>query len=121
AGDCGREITVYLRAKIGFCNCKGGVTDDGELDRLSDFDLLGGAFYPQASGQPVKIAWMSGRSRPFAIRDQKQQDGTMISIGLHNECDAMVATAALPRGQLATVEPLVLDFLNSKTVANWAE
>src|SRR6478609_3108339 len=43
AADCGTEMTVYLRAKIGFCNCTTGVSDDDELDRISDFDLLGNA------------------------------------------------------------------------------
>src|SRR5476651_1913235 len=69
AADCGTEINVYLRAKIGFCNCATGMTDDADLDRVGDFDLFGGALYPQAAGQPVTVAWMKGRSRPFAIRD----------------------------------------------------
>src|SRR5437588_10352622 len=41
AADCGTEVTVYIRAKIGFCNCTTGVADDDELDRISDFDLVG--------------------------------------------------------------------------------
>jgi len=41
AADCGTEINLYLRAKIGFCNCTTGVADDEELERLSDFDLIG--------------------------------------------------------------------------------
>src|SRR5262249_39513256 len=36
AADCGAEVTVYIRAKIGFCNCTTGVADDAELDRISD-------------------------------------------------------------------------------------
>src|SRR4051812_31667482 len=36
AADCGAEVTVYIRAKIGFCNCSTGVADDEELDRISD-------------------------------------------------------------------------------------
>ena len=31
AADCGREVKLYLRAKIGFCNCATGVADDAEL------------------------------------------------------------------------------------------
>jgi hypothetical protein len=41
ASDCGTQVTVYVRAKIGFCNCASGVADDEELDRISDYDLLG--------------------------------------------------------------------------------
>jgi hypothetical protein len=28
AADCGTEVNVYIRAKIGFCNCATGVSDD---------------------------------------------------------------------------------------------
>lgn len=121
ATDCGTEINVYLRAKIGFCNCTAGMTDDADLDRVGDFDLFGGALYPQATGQPVKVGWMKGRSRPFAIRDGRRDDATVLTVGLHDSCDALVATAVLERGQLVVVEPLVMDFLNSKTVVDWAE
>ena len=31
AADCGAEVNVYLRAKIGFCNCTTGVADDEDL------------------------------------------------------------------------------------------
>src|SRR5436309_836410 len=31
AADCGAPVTVYIRAKIGFCNCSTGVADDQEL------------------------------------------------------------------------------------------
>ncbi|HEY7666139.1 MAG TPA: hypothetical protein VH934_23715, partial [Xanthobacteraceae bacterium] len=34
AADCGIDITLYLRAKLGFCNCTTGVSDDTELDRV---------------------------------------------------------------------------------------
>jgi hypothetical protein len=118
SADCGTEVTVYLRAKIGFCNCKDGLSTDDELDRVSDFDLFGGTLYPQAAGQPLTAAWLKGRSRPFAIRDTR--DSTMISAGLHDSCDALVATAVLPRGTLSAAEPALQQFLDSKTFADWA-
>ena len=34
AADCGIDIKLYLRPKIGFCNCQTGVADDEELDRV---------------------------------------------------------------------------------------
>ena len=119
--DCGTEVTVYLRAKIGFCNCKTGVTEDSDLDRLADFDLFGSALYAQAPGEPVKAAWMKGRSRPFAIRDAEGRDATMITVGLHDNCDALVASAVLPRGALRMAEPAIRQFLSSKTFTEWAE
>jgi len=121
AAACGSEINIYLRAKVGFCDCAKGMTDDADLDRVSDFDLFGGALYPQAAGQAIGVAWMKGRVRPFAIRDGGQADATMISVGLHDHCDALVVTAVLPRGHLSAAEPAVRDFLNSRTMADWAE
>jgi hypothetical protein len=46
AADCGAELKLYLRAKLGACNCATGVADDEDLDRMSDFDLLSGDVSP---------------------------------------------------------------------------
>jgi hypothetical protein len=121
AATCGTEVTIYLRAKIGFCNCSDGLVTDDELDRVSDFDLFGGALYPQAAGHPLKAAWLKGRSRPFAIRDTQGRDATMIAAGLHDNCDALIATAVATRGALSTAEPAVQQFLDSKTFRDWAQ
>lgn len=120
AADCGADVTLYLRAKVGFCRCTDGLTDDNDLDRVSDFDLFGGALYAQAPGQAINVLWMKGRVRPFAIR-VGERDQTMLSIGLHDHCDALVVTAVLPRGALVDVQPFVSRFLSSTTVARWAE
>lgn len=120
ASDCGSDVTIYLRAKVGFCNCKGGMTDDADLDRVSDFDLFGGGLYPQAPGQPISVAWMSGRSRPFAVLNGRTE-ATMLSVGLHDHCDALVITAVLPRGMLGVAEPAVRKFLSGKIVSRWAQ
>src|ERR1700687_4995595 len=63
AADCGREANFYFPAKIGFCNCTAGVADDEELERLSDFDLLGSELLPLDTGRQIMIGWMRGRSR----------------------------------------------------------
>ena len=65
AADCGTQVTVYIHAKIRFCNCSTGVADDAELDRVSDFELIGNHAAPQGPGRPISVAWMKGRSRPF--------------------------------------------------------
>jgi hypothetical protein len=116
--DCGVEVSVYIRAKIGFCNCTTGVSDDEELDRISDFDLLGNRLAAQGSGRPIAVAWMKGRSRSFSIGGAPQ---TALSVGFNDRCDAIVATAVIERGQPAALEPAVLDFLNSQTVIRWTE
>src|SRR5216683_2124315 len=39
--ECGVEVNVYLRPKIGFCKCATGVDDDDELERVGDLPLIG--------------------------------------------------------------------------------
>jgi hypothetical protein len=68
AADCGTEVKLYLRAKLGSCNCTTGVADDVDLDNMSDFDLVGGEVSPLGSGRPITIAGMKGRSRAYTLR-----------------------------------------------------
>jgi hypothetical protein len=118
--DCAAGVTVYVRAKLGFCNCTTGVADDEELERISDLDLLGGAPVAKAPGRPITIAWMKGRSRAYTVGGPGAGRGAL-SIGFNDRCDAIVATAIPARGDATTVEPAVLEFLNSRTVLRWAE
>jgi hypothetical protein len=121
ASDCGAEVMVYVRAKIGFCNCTTGVSDDEELDRISDYDLLGNKLAALGPGRPIAVAWMKGRSRAFTISGGEPAGRSALSIGINDHCDAIVATAVLGHEQPGTIEPAVLEFLNSKTVLHWAE
>src|SRR5829696_1468612 len=94
ASDCGTEVNVYIRAKIGFCNCATGVSDDEELDRISDFDLFASKFTAIGPGQPITVAWMKGRSRAFVISGARAEK-SVLSIGFNDRCDAIIATAVL--------------------------
>src|SRR5215468_8075757 len=49
--DCGIQVNVYLRAKIGFCNCATGVSDDAELDRVGDLELYSEKWVGLADGR----------------------------------------------------------------------
>src|SRR5205085_5263445 len=93
AADCGTEVTVYVRAKIGFCNCTTGVSDDEELDRISDYDLIGNKLAALGPGRPITIAWMKGRSRAFTIGGSKPAGKSALSVGFNDRCHAIVATA----------------------------
>jgi hypothetical protein len=120
AADCGTEVAVYIRAKIGFCNCKTGVSDDQELDRIGDYDLLGNKLTALGPGHEIKVAWMKGRSRAFKVGGAPASQSAL-SVGFNDHCDAIVATAVHGAEQSTAVEPVVLEFLNSKTVIGWAE
>ena len=120
AANCGAEINVYLRAKIGFCNCTGGIADDEELERLSDFNLTGGQVAALDAGRPIAVGWMKGRSRLYRIVNARS-GAIVLSTAFHNECDALVGTAVVDRERLTDVEPAVIGFLNSRTALDWAK
>jgi hypothetical protein len=121
AAECGGEVKLYLRAKLGSCNCTTGVADDADLDRMSDFDLVGGEVSPLGAGRPITIAWMKGRSRAYALAARDRTGKSAISIVFNDRCDMIVATVVLPHDRPATIEPGVMAFLNSKPVVHWAE
>jgi hypothetical protein len=120
AADCGVELTLYLRAKIGFCNCTTGVADDEEPERVSDLAFGGGSHSALAPGRPVVAASMKGRSRPYAIV-RGRAGASALAIAVNDRCDAVVATAFIPRQQPAAWEPAVMEFLNGDRVRGWAE
>jgi hypothetical protein len=119
--DCGREVSLYLRPKLGSCNCTTGVADDDDLDRMSDFDLLGGQVSRLAPGRPVKVGIMKGRVRAYALTGADGQVRNVISVVVNDRCDMMVATAMLPRDRIEKIEPAVIEFLNSPAMLRWTE
>lgn len=121
AADCGGEVTLYLRAKIGFCNCTTGVADDEELERLSDIELFGGKHSADGPGRPITVAWMKGRSRSYAIADTSPRGRSALMIAFNDRCDAIVGTAIVGHERPAAVEQVVVDFLNGDVVMKWAQ
>src|ERR1700750_1410159 len=93
ADACGQAVELYVRPKIGFCNCDSGVADDEEVDRVADLDLISPRFDPQAAWQVVRINDMTGRTRRY---DLKMADGAQhaaVGFALSRRCDLMVAVA----------------------------
>ncbi len=121
AADCGTEVNLFLRAKIGFCNCTTGVADDEELERLSDFNLVGNQLSAVGAGQPITVAWMKGRSRAYAIVSSNRSRKSALSVAFNDRCDAIVATVVLGNDRPAIMEPGVIEFLNGSTVLRWTE
>jgi hypothetical protein len=119
--NCGGEVTVYLRAKIGFCNCTTGVADDAELERVGDLALVGGTQTATGPGRPISVHWMKGRSRSYAIAGTSPQDKSVLMLAVNDRCDAIVATAIVGHEQPDKVESAVLDFLNGDVVLRWAQ
>jgi hypothetical protein len=121
AADCGAEVNLYIRAKIGFCNCTTGVSDDDELTRLSDFNLIGDNHSVLGPGHPIAVAWMKGRSRSYMVAGPFGAGQSALTVAFNDHCDAIVATVVVAHDQPAIIEPSILEFLNSKTILGWAE
>ncbi len=120
AARCGAETVVYLRAKIGFCNCTSGIVDDEELGRLSDLDLLDRDAAGLATGKTISVGWMNGRSRLYRIAN-RGGDAVALTAAFHNDCDALVGTAVFGGARPADAELTVARFLNSSTALDWAK
>jgi hypothetical protein len=118
--DCGVKVDVYVRPKIGFCNCSTGVSDDSELERVADTDLVSPKTRPSGASRPVKIGWMKGLARPYWVSDGEASE-TLLSVAYNDECDVVVAVAALGDADPAVVEPKVIAFLNSNPMVLWAK
>jgi len=121
AADCGTEVDLYLRAKLGFCNCTTGVSDDAELDRVGDLDLLSSKFEGLHDGQPITVGWMKGRSRPFHVTIPYASPRTALAIAFNDKCDVVVATVVADKRRIPAAEGAALDFLNGDLVLRWAE
>ena len=111
-------IEVYVRPKAGFCNCDSGVSDDEEVDRVADLDLMSERFAPLAPGGVIRIAELPGRLRTY---DLKMSDGSRhaaIGIAVSRRCDLLVAVAQ-GTGTAAGVSRVALDFLGSDAATKW--
>jgi len=122
--DCGVKLNVYVRPKIGFCNCATGVSDDTELERVADTDLLNPDPRAVGPGRQVQVGWMKGISRPYRVSDGETA-GLLLSVAYNNECDVIVAVAAPGDRDPAAAEPAVVEaaalaFLNSPPMLRWA-
>jgi hypothetical protein len=114
---CG-GIEVYIRSKLGFCNCEAGVADDDEVDRVSDLDLISPRFAPLRTGEPIRIADMSGRVRAYELQMPDETRRVAVGIAVSRRCDLMVAVAK-GRGDATEVQRAALEFLGSVKMSNW--
>jgi hypothetical protein len=118
--DCGVKVEVFVRPKIGYCNCATGVSDDAELGRVSDTELISTRTRARGSGRPIKVGWMRGLSRSYAIADGASRDH-LVSAAFNDGCDVVVALAKFSGGDPAVIEPAVIDYLGSTPMVLWAK
>jgi hypothetical protein len=121
AEQCGSEVHVYLRAKIGFCRCATGVSDDDEIERVGDVELIGDDYKPLASGRPITAGILVGRARSFLVERPYQSRVSVLAVALANKCDAIAATVVAEPDIQTAQERAALEFLRSDTVQQWAQ
>src|SRR6266550_4780440 len=115
---CGDEIEMYVRPKAGFCNCDSGVSDDEEVDRVADLDLMSERFAPLEPGKVIRIADMPGRLRSY---DLKMADGSRhaaVGIAVSRRCDLLVAVAQ-GKSAATNIQRVALEFLATDAVTKW--
>jgi hypothetical protein len=119
AADCGSEVELYVRPKLGFCNCTVGVADDAEVDRVADLDLISQRFVPLGSGESIRFAAMPGRARPYNLQLPDGVAHPAIGLAAARGCDVVVAVI---RGSAAPqTERQALDWLSSPAMAKWID
>ncbi len=118
AVSCGGMAEIYVRPKIGFCNCDTGVADDDEVDRVADLDLISERFVPVEAGRVVRVADMSGRSRAYDLDMADGSRHAAIGIALSHRCDLLVAVVQ-GKGAAPVLQHIGLEFLASDDTHRW--
>lgn len=116
--DCGEGVELYVRPKVGFCNCDTGVADDDEVDRVADLDLISQAFAPTQGGQVVRVADMKGRARSYELTMSDGAQHAAVGIALSHRCDLLVAVAQ-GRAEAGEIRRAALDYLASDAMHHW--
>lgn len=120
AADCGSEITVYVRPKIGFCNCTTGVADDEEMDRVGDVGLLSETYGPAGPGRVMPVGGLTGWTRDYVLGRSRDPAGTVLAVAFSDQCNVMVATVVDAVGITPPVRSRVQEFLDSAIILPWA-
>jgi hypothetical protein len=115
---CGDDVEVYVRPKVGFCNCDSGVADDDEVDRVADLDLISDRFAPLEAGKVIRVAEMPGRLRAYDLAMSDGSRHSAIGIAVSRRCDLLVAVAQ-GKGDAAGVQRAALAFLDSADMTRW--
>jgi hypothetical protein len=118
--SCGADVELYVRPKLGFCNCATGITDDSEIDLISDLAAISPSFAPRADGRAIMLADMKGRARPYLVQSGNKPIDA-VAIILSKRCDAIVVTIATTASLPADIERAAMTLLASDRVLPWIE
>jgi hypothetical protein len=115
---CAEPIEIYVRAKIGFCNCDTGVADDDEVDRVADLDLISARFAPLAPGHVIRVANLGGRARTYDLDMPGGARHAAVGIAVSRRCDLLVAVAQ-GRAHADELQREAVAFLTTERMKRW--
>jgi hypothetical protein len=111
-------VELYVRAKLGFCNCGRGVADDDEVDRVADLDLISPRFAAMAPGDTVHVGEMQGRARHYDLDMPDGMRHAAIGLAVSRRCDLLVAVAQ-GKGEARAMQRVALEFLETQEMKTW--
>ena len=118
--SCGGNFDVYVRAKLGFCaNCALGVTGDAEVDAVSDIDMITPDFAPTATGQPVTLAGMKGRTRSYLLHLPHGATLPAAGYAVNRQCDLFVVAAQGPDAATPPASHAIAELLATDPLKHW--
>ena len=116
---CGGPMEVYVRPKVGFCNCATGVSGDAEVDGVSDLDMISPDFRPLAPGQAVAAGGMVGRVRRYVLTTGDGRDHAAAGFALSAKCDLVAAAALGPAAGTDAARQGIATLLGTPDVIGW--
>ena len=116
--DCAEPIEVYVRPKIGFCNCDTCVADDDEVDRVADLDLISERFAPLAPGKVIHVADLAGRARAYDLDMPGGIRHAAVGIAVSHHCDLLVAVAQ-GKAHADELQREAVAFLTTDAMKRW--
>lgn len=116
---CGGAMEVYVRPKVGFCNCATGVSGDAEVDGVSDLDMISPDFRPLAAGERVTAGGMPGRVRRYVLTTGDGREHMAAGFALSVKCDLIAAAALGPGAGTDAARDAIVALLASPGVVGW--
>jgi len=116
---CGGSVEVYVRPKLGFCNCSTGVAGDDEVDGVSDMDMISADFIPRRPGEPVSIGGMAGRTRAYTLRMPDGTTRAAAGFAMSHRCDLVVAASQGQAAGSLQAQRAITELLEAGPIAGW--
>ncbi len=119
SAECGGAVEVYLRPKLGFCNCATGVSGDAEVDGVADLDMITADFVPTGDGAPVVMGGMAGRMRGYVLRLADGTERAGAGYAVSRRCDLVVAASQGSAAGSAAAARGIASLIGSGPVLAW--